>query len=285
MAFHFRIIGATIGAGMVFTTKISGIRNGMGCSTLKAAIRCFCVFLPAALLAAAQANFTARIQQAYHAAREEWRQNPSSVASAIAVAHAACDLAEIVKSDSEREEIAQLGIDAAREAVRSDPNSAAAHYWLGMNFGELARTKTLGALSLVKQMAEEFFKARDLDEKVDYSGPNRSLGLLYRDAPGWPTSIGDKRKARDYLKRAVDVSPEFPENQLCLLETYEKWGERNNFLSQFKASEKVMSDARSKFSGTAWESNWADWESRFDKMKSAAGAVGRASAPKKGNRN
>jgi hypothetical protein len=48
----------------------------------------------------------------------------------------------------------------------------------------------------------------------------RNLGLLYRDAPGWPFSIGSKRKAREWLERAAALAPDYPENQLNLAESH-----------------------------------------------------------------
>ena len=38
--------------------------------------------------------------------------------------------------------------------------------------------------ALVRFMSE-FKTAADLDNNFDYAGPERSLGLLYRDAPAW----------------------------------------------------------------------------------------------------
>ena len=52
-----------------------------------------------------------------------------------------------------------------------------------MNLGQLARTRGLSALKLVDQMEREFTRARDLDEHLDWAGPDRNLGLLYGDAP------------------------------------------------------------------------------------------------------
>jgi hypothetical protein len=182
--------------------------------------------------------------------------------------------------DEQREAIARQGIDAAKHVITKDPNNAAARYWLSLNIGQLARTKMLSALSLVKDMARELLHARDLDEHVDYAGPDRSIGLLYRDAPGWPTSIGDKKRARAHLERAVKLHPEFPENQLCLLETYEKWGERGNFEERVRAAERVIAEARARFKGREWEYTWADWDRRFNEMKVRAGQVGRTTESK-----
>ena len=94
-----------------------------------------------------------------------------------------------------------------------------------MNLGQLARTKGLGALKLVDQMEREFSRARELDEQLDYAGPDRNLGLLYRDAPAIG-SVGSRTRAREHLKRAVELAPQYPENRLNLIEAYLKWGER-----------------------------------------------------------
>ena len=74
-----------------------------------------------------------------------------------------------------------------------------------MNFGELAEAEapSIAAYKLVNEIEREFKAAADLDEHFDYAGPARCLGLLYRDAPGWPISIGSKHKAREWLERAA----------------------------------------------------------------------------------
>ena len=226
------------------------------------------------------ADFPARAQHDYQSALDEWRLRPASVTAAVAVARAAFLHAEFVTRDDPRAEIARRGIDAARDVIARDPNNAAARYWLAMDLGQLARTKSLGALPLVKEIARELLHARDLDEHTDYAGPNRSLGLLYRDAPGWPTSIGDKTRARDHLLRAVKTHPEFPENQICLLESYEQWGDRDHFDEQLRTTERVMNEARAKFTGDEWAFNWSDWEKRFASAKAKAAKVGRSTHPK-----
>src|SRR5207248_6916974 len=107
-----------------------------------------------------------------------------------------------------RAEIAEQGIAAARQGIERAPRLAAPHYYLALNLGQLARTKKLGALRLVDEMEAELKAAIALDPKFDYAGPHRSLGLLYADAPGWPTSIGNHSKARQHLHTAIELSPE-----------------------------------------------------------------------------
>src|SRR5439155_14472761 len=140
---------------------------------------------------------------------------------------------------------------------------------LGMNLGQLARTKGLGALKIVDQMEREFKAARELDEHLDYAGPDRNLGLLYRDAPS-VGSVGSRTKARKHLQRAAELAPEYPENGLNLIETCLRWSDRNGARRELKALEAAWPEARSKFSGPNWSVSWADWEQRLKLGKKKA---------------
>ena len=93
---------------------------------------------------------------------------------------------------SARKDIAEQGIAAARQLLAANTNSVEGHYYLGMNLGELAETETLGALKLVREMETEFILVLHTNAAFDNAGPDRNLGLLYRDCPGWPASIGNR---------------------------------------------------------------------------------------------
>jgi hypothetical protein len=228
-----------------------------------------CEIIPAATLFAADTNsFAARAQRSFIEAQQLARKEPTNVAALLQLARAAFDWAEFPHKDEARAAIANTGIDASRRVVAKSPTNATAYYWLAMDLGQLARTKSLGALRLVREMEEELLRARVLDAHVDFAGPDRSLGLLYRDAPGWPTSIGSKKKAREHLEHAVALHPEFPDNQLALLETFEKWGDKNSFQPRLKSTERTMTEARQKFTGPQWEQSWADWNGRWAELKS-----------------
>jgi tetratricopeptide (TPR) repeat protein len=183
------------------------------------------------------------------------------------LAHACFEWAEFATKDSDRASLAQEGIDAARNATRLDPKGGEGYHYLAMNLGQLARTRKLSALKLVDDMEENFLKAIELQPKLDYASPHRSLGLLYRDAPGWPVSVGNKGKARLHLQKAVELSPEFPENHLSLLETYLKAGDFKSATNALPAVEKCLNNAPKQFSGPDWELSWQDWRARWDKMK------------------
>ncbi len=180
------------------------------------------------------------------------------------------DWAEFSTNDTQRADIANLGIAACRALIAKQSNSVGGHYFLGMNLGQLARTKWLGALSIVDEMEKEFKTARRLDEKFDYAGPVRNLGLLYLEAPRIG-SIGDQSKARTHLESALAVSPDFPENRLNLIEAYVKWGDKVAARRLLDAFEADLPDARTKFSGPAWTGSWLDWRQRLVKLRDILG--------------
>ena len=241
----------------------------MKISMLQTAIGCV-VFL--GLCAAGNANGAetstpaARAEGRFQEAQRRYYEQPTSLQAAVKAAQTAFDWAEFASRDAQRADIAQFGIAAGKNAVAASPTNAAAHYWLGMNYAQLARTKSLGALRLVRDMETELLRAVELDGSVDFAGPHRILGLLYRDAPGWPTSVGSKKKARQHLERSVQIAPEFPENHLSLLETYEEWGEKENLARHLPATQTSLDKARQTFTGEEWEEEWSDWEKRMKKF-------------------
>ena len=215
---------------------------------------------------AAETGFAACAQQNFQAARALYRNAPGEATTAWQFARACFDVAELATNKTERASLAEQGIAACQQAIARESNSAPAHYYLGMNLGQLARTKGLTALRLVLQMQREFTRAHDLDEQLDWAGPDRSLGLLYRDAPSIG-SIGSRSKAREHLKRAVELAPRYPENRLNLIEAYLQWREPNNAHRELAALEAGWLSARTNFVGEAWAASWADWEPRLKALK------------------
>lgn len=216
------------------------------------------------------AAFEDRSRQVFQAARDQFKANPKAEEAAVKFGQAAFDWADFTKESAERERIALEGIAACRQAIASAPKSAAAHYYLAMNLGQLAQTKRLGALRLVNEMETEFHLARNLDERLDFAGPDRNLGLLYAEAPGWPTSIGNRSKARQHLQRAVILFPNYPEGRINLLEAYLKWSDQTGAQRELKALDELLPLAKKEFSGERWEPSWIDWEKRWKKIQTKA---------------
>ena len=215
---------------------------------------------------AAEAAGAASAKRSFREAELRYKAGPSDAKIAWEFGRACFDLADFATNHAERAAIAEQGISACRQAVAREPNLSPGHYYLGMNLAQLAQTKGLSALKLVSQMEQEFSLARTLDEQFDFAGPDRNLGLLYRDAPAIG-SIGSRSKAREHLKRAVELVPQYPENRLNLIEAHLKWGERNNAHRELQALEEAWLGARTNFVGETWTASWADWEPRLNKLK------------------
>ncbi len=214
-------------------------------------------------------NPRVRLEKAYAAAESNYLSS-SNLTNAIQFARATFELADISTNDTQRAKYANDGIRIAENAVRFDSNSAAAHYYLGLILGELAQTKSLGAWKLVRQMEQEFLTSIALDPSYDHAGGHRSLGMLYRDTPGWPTSIGNKSKAREHLEKAVELAPDFPDNHLTLLEGYVKWKDQDAVQSAIDRYRKILPEAKKKYTGPEWQLSWQDWDHRWNEILAKA---------------
>jgi len=211
-------------------------------------------------------TFQARDEAEYQRTQKLYEGNDNTT-NAIQFARACFDYADISSNDTQRATIARQGIAACRQVIASDAKSAPGHYYLGTNRGEQARTEFLGALRIVREMEREFTTAAALDKQYDYAGPERCLGLLYRDAPGWPTSIGSNRKAKKNLELAVSIAPDYPENILNLAESDLKWHDDKTAQKELDALNALWPQAQKQFVGDAWAQNWADWTNRRDALR------------------
>lgn len=206
------------------------------------------------------------IEQAFDAAKTNYEANPGNAEAAWKFARACFDKADNEEKDSVRATVAWQGVHACQELLKQHPNLAEAHYYLGMDLGEVARTKRLSALHLLREMEKEWQTTIALDEHCDFGGPNRNLGLLYRDAPGSPLSIGSRAKAREHIRRAVELDPEYPENHINLIESDLKWGDTADALTEEKKWLALLPEERKQFSGLEWRLDWLDWNQRAAKI-------------------
>jgi tetratricopeptide (TPR) repeat protein len=209
----------------------------------------------------------AHAQEAFVQAQQHYEVEPTNNVAAWQFARAAFNRGEFSTNDTERAALAAHGIAACRRTLERNPKCAPAAYYLGLNLGQLARTKLLGALPLVSEMEGGFKQARQLDEQFDHAGPDRFLGQLYFQAPGWPTSVGSRSKARKHLERAAELSPDYPENRLNLAEAYFKWREVKLAQRELAALEILWPTAQTNFAGADWAAAWVDWQPRYQKLR------------------
>jgi hypothetical protein len=257
------------------------MRDGARATSFRLAGTLFFISLAGAALA--QPSPAARYQKTYQESQEAWQRQPTNAVLAWQFSRACYDCVEIETNETRKVELARQGIATARESVRLAPALAAAHYYLGMNLGRLADlTRNLSGLKLVSEMERAFKKALELEAGFDYAGPDRCLGLLYRDAPGWPISVGSRPKARQHLEQARDRASGYPDNQLNLLEAWLKWGEKRKAQSELGTTTQALTAARQKLTGEEWTSSWADWDRRWKEIQARTAEVMRSAGPHKG---
>ncbi len=214
--------------------------------------------------------FARRAREAYERARKGHREAPEDPAKAWEFGRACFDWAEYATSKSQRARLAEEGIGACRGAIRKSPKLPGAHYFLAMNLGQLARTRNLGALPLVDELEGSLLRARALDAGFNHAGSDRSLGMLYRDAPGWPISVGSRKKARAHLTASVKLDPDYPENRIVLLESAIEWDDKKLLRAEFANTSATLERARKELTGERWEANWADWDKRWKRIQATA---------------
>jgi hypothetical protein len=229
--------------------------------------------------AAGTNDFAAHAEAEYSRAQNHFQSDTNNATAAWEFARAGFIFADFVSNPAEHAAIARQGIAASRQAIALATNSAPAHYYLALNLGQLARTETLEALTLVREMETEFKTAARLDGHFDYAGPERYLGILYRNAPGWPLSIGNRHEAREWLELADRLAAEYPENHLNLVESHLQWHEPDEARHELEALDTLWPSARTNLVGPAWEANWADWSTRREAARKRLAESSPATAP------
>lgn len=273
LAIFYSAVAAQMTVGFEDSSKLLGARAWRGLiSPLFMAVG-LALFLLASVVVA-DPSLATRTEQIFLAHRARFQAEKTNVVAAWQFGRACFDWAEFAKNAEERELVAQEGIAACRRAITLQPNLAAGHYYLALNLGQLARSKTIGALKIVHEMEREFKVTIELDATLAHAGPHRSIGLLYLEAPGWPTSIGSRSKARSHLEKAVELSPDYPENRLCLLEAYSKWKDKKNMTREAKAYEELLPRAQKAFMGEAWQEDWIDWDKRWRVLQNSMNRIG-----------
>lgn len=219
------------------------------------------------------AKFADAAQIKLIAARKKFQADTNSIPAAWVLGEACFWRGEFAADDDERTALANEGIAVCRALTVRAPTVPEGHYYLAMNLGQLARTKWLEALGIVKELERGLKLAAGMNPRLDHAGPDRCLGLLYRDAPGWPISLGSKSKARTHLLRAVELAPQFPENHLVLVESWVMWKEKKTLQRDLDTLAALLPKARKQFTGEDWAAHWDDWERRWQEVQGAAAGL------------
>jgi hypothetical protein len=100
-------------------------------------------------------------------------------------------------------------------------------YGQALALGLQAKAHPTSASASLKAMLDALSKADAGDPNYDQAGPARVRALVLLRAPGWPLGPGDADAGLASARRAVELHPEFPPNQLALGEALAKTGDAN----------------------------------------------------------
>ena len=217
----------------------------------------------------------ASVERRYQQAHTAWAAAPNSVSNVWYFARASFDWADLATNSTQRAAVANEAIHACRSALAHSPDSVPTLYYLGLNLGELSQTRGLSALKLVHEMETRWLAARTLDATFDHAGPDRCLGLLYLDAPGWPASVGSNAKARTHLEQAVATDAAYPENLLCLAEAEIRWKRPAAARKLMDQLDRIWTEAKATWAGPDFDATWADWQRRRTKANATLQAAAR----------
>lgn len=123
---------------------------------------------------------------------------------------------------SKAKEEAERGVEFAERCLKLTTLDPGCYYWRAINTGLYYRAYVVGYQRGVKKMIDDCKKVISLNDNYDQAGAYRVLGEIYTQLPqtgGTADSVTrDLDLAEKYLRQAVLIAPDYPENHLALAE-------------------------------------------------------------------
>ncbi|HEY6894939.1 MAG TPA: tetratricopeptide repeat protein [Rhodanobacteraceae bacterium] len=102
----------------------------------------------------------------------------------------------------------ESALAAAERTVQAFPARAEPKVWEAIVLASLAHAQGgLDALGKAKRSRDLLLEAEKIDANAMDGSIYATLGSLYGKVPGWPIGFGDKKKAREYLDKAIAIDP------------------------------------------------------------------------------
>lgn len=139
-----------------------------------------------------------------------------------------------------RESHAEAAVQYGRLAVKVNSWSGRAQYALAVALGYYVREEQSRALAMIPEMEAAALAAARSDERHDEAGPHRYLALLYAQAPGFPTSVGDVDLAMEHAEKAVSLFPDSAENHVTLAEVLLEDGSDEEAAAELEKAQELL---------------------------------------------
>ncbi len=110
--------------------------------------------------------------------------------------------------DAQQEAALKTLSEEAHQVSAANPGAAEPMIWEAIILSTYAKAKGgLGALKLAEKSRDLLLAAEKINPNALNGSIYTSLGSLYYKVPGWPIGFGDKKKAREYLEKALQLNP------------------------------------------------------------------------------
>lgn len=168
------------------------------------------------------------------------------------------------KDRGDAKDLARKGISSAERCLMRAPENAGCYYWHAVNTGLYYRAKIVGYQTGIKRMIEDCKQVMNINPGYDHAGAYRMLGQIYTQLPQTgaraDSTTRDLPLAEDYLKKAVQLAPDYPENHLALAETY---------LEEKKFAEAFDALSKSKVLAPQWKHDlsYDDWNEQMQGLE------------------
>eukprot|EP00736_Rhodelphis_marinus_P000915 Rmarinus@m.10698 len=131
------------------------------------------------------------------------------------------------KSREDKDKYWSMGVDYGKTSMELLPHAVEPYVWYGAAMGQhcvlCGIMQSLFYLGPIQKCGDEGVR---IDEDYYYGGPLRLLGNFYLQAPGWPVSSGDKKKAVELFERAYRKFPFWIPNATGLAKAYIAVGQK-----------------------------------------------------------
>ena len=127
-----------------------------------------------------------------------------------------------LKRNSEKKKWHERGEKLAKFAIEKNPNNPEAHFWFALNKASIGKINgVLNSLFMVDDLKKELKKVIELDP--NHAGAHMLLGEIYKSLPG--LFGGDKKKAIEEFKTAIEKDSLHNPSYIALAKTYRDVGE------------------------------------------------------------
>ncbi len=105
--------------------------------------------------------------------------------------------------------LAERAHQVTGQHAQSGQNAPEAMIWEAIILSGYAKAKGgIGALKQAEKARDLLLAAEKINPQALQGSAYTTLGSLHYKVPGWPLGFGDKKKARAYLEKALEINPD-----------------------------------------------------------------------------